>query len=99
MSTTVKACLAAGGCVGIVAAGVFDAPASAQTAQDDAGSGLVSMQADDVGRNSVAAYHRHGDSTLAEAGTYATGGPGGRPDEPDVDQPASLGSVAYDCDI
>jgi hypothetical protein len=99
MSTTVKACLAAGGCVGIVAAGAFAAPASAQTAQDDAGSGLLFMQANDVGRNGVAAYDRHGDSTLAEAGTYATGGLGGRLDGPDFDQLASDGSVAYDRDI
>jgi hypothetical protein len=99
MSRTVKARLAAGGCVGIVAAGAFAAPAGARTAYEDAGSGLVFMQTNDLGGNRVAVYDRRGHSTLAEAGTYATAGLGGRLDGPDFDQLASQGSVAYDREI
>lgn len=74
MSRTVSVCLAASGCVGIVAAGAFAGSAGARTAYENAGSGLVFMQMNCVGGNSVAVYDRRGDSTTVAQGGYVRHG-------------------------
>jgi len=56
----------------------------------------VFVQTDDPNGNTVVAYHRHRDGTLAQAGSYATGGLGGVLSGSVVDHLASQGSLALD---
>ena len=79
------------------------APASAARASGDPlhsghDHGAVFAQTDDVDANSVIAYHRKADGTLAQTGVYATGGMGDVLTGSVVDHLASQGSVAYDRD-
>ena len=56
----------------------------------------VFAQTNDPTHNRVLAYARRSDGTLVAAGSYATGGTGGKADGAVVDPIASQGSVAYD---
>src|SRR5207253_8820182 len=56
----------------------------------------VFVQTDDPAGNSIVAYARHHDGTLTFAGTYATGGNGGRAAGAAVDPLASQGGLVYD---
>jgi DNA-binding beta-propeller fold protein YncE len=81
----------AGG-LALAAAALLAGPASAHP-QD---SGAVFVQTDDPAGNSVVAYDRGADGTLAQAGTYRTGGLGGVLTGSVVDHTASQGALAYD---
>jgi hypothetical protein len=56
---------------------------------------VVFVQTDNTAGNSVVAYHRAGDGTLTQAGSYPTGGLGGQLTGSVVDHLASQGSLAY----
>jgi DNA-binding beta-propeller fold protein YncE len=66
-------------------------PAAGARAHD-----AVFVQTDNTAGNSVVAYHRAADGTLAEAGQYPTGGLGGMLAGSVVDHLASQGSLSYD---
>ena len=72
------------------------AAALAPAAQAHARGGTLFVQTDDVAGNAVAVYNRGNDGRLRAAGTYPTGGRGGRLDGAVVDNLASQGSLAYD---
>src|SRR5438552_16196201 len=81
-----------------MAAATLGAPAAlAQAAASGAGADhAVFVQTDDPAGNSIVAYARHDDGTLTFAGTYATGGNGGRAAGAAVDPLASQGGLVYD---
>jgi 6-phosphogluconolactonase (cycloisomerase 2 family) len=58
--------------------------------------GVVFVQTDALSGNQVIAYDRAPGGTLAQAGTYATGGLGGALNGSVVDDQASQGSLAFD---
>jgi 6-phosphogluconolactonase (cycloisomerase 2 family) len=71
-------------------------PAAAATAALRGARDAVFVQTDNLSGNAIVAYHRAPDGTLAQAGTYPTGGLGGQLAGSAVDHLASQGSVAYD---
>lgn len=76
---------------------LFAGPASASSHRPDHRSGAaVFVQTDNTAGNSVVVYHASGDGTLAEAGSYPTGGAGGMLAGSVVDHLGSQGSLAYD---
>ncbi|WP_406124039.1 lactonase family protein [Streptomyces sp. NBC_00989] len=88
----------------IAAAALFAAPAAVAAdahhtpgsrAQQGGGS-TVFVQSDDTAANTVVAYARAADGTLARKGVYATGGKGGILPGTVADHLASQGSLAYD---
>ena len=81
-----------------MATALLGAPALvAQAAAPTAGADhAVFVQTDDPAGNSIVAYARHDDGTLTFAGTYATGGNGGRAAGAAVDPLASQGGLVYD---
>ena len=81
-----------------MASALLGAPALvAQAAAPTAGADhAVFVQTDDPAGNSIVAYARHDDGTLTFAGTYATGGNGGRAAGAAVDPLASQGGLVYD---
>jgi len=85
--------------VGMLAMTALAAPAFASTgakAGDSGNTGAVFVQTDNTAGNAVVAYHRAADGTLTLAGTYPTGGVGGKLDGSVVDHLASQGSLTYD---
>jgi 6-phosphogluconolactonase (cycloisomerase 2 family) len=79
----------------LVAAGLTATPAAAGE-RDDSRVGLVFVQNDAVDGNVVTAYDRDPDGSLRQAGSYATGGRGGRLAGAAVDFTASQGALAAD---
>src|SRR5438445_4496017 len=81
-----------------LATALLGAPALvAQAAAPTAGADhAVFVQTDDPAGNSIVAYARHDDGTLTFAGTYGTGGNGGRAAGAAVDPLASQGGLVYD---
>ncbi|WP_019055405.1 lactonase family protein [Streptomyces prunicolor] len=88
----------------LAAAALFAAPAAVAAdahhtpgsrAQQGGGS-TVFVQSDDTTANTVVAYARAADGTLAQQGVYATGGKGGILPGTVADHLASQGSLAYD---
>jgi 6-phosphogluconolactonase (cycloisomerase 2 family) len=79
----------------LAAGGLTALPASAAEGHPTGG-GVVFVQNDAVGGNQVIAYDRDRDGSLREAGTYATGGRGGRLQGAVVDFTASQGALAAD---
>jgi 6-phosphogluconolactonase (cycloisomerase 2 family) len=81
-----------------IAAVAFTAPASATTSKghDDGAGHVVFVQNDNLAGNQIAAYDRSRSGALSLAGTYATGGLGGKLDGSAVDHLASQGSLTYD---
>jgi 6-phosphogluconolactonase (cycloisomerase 2 family) len=81
----------------VIGAALAAAPASASTsASPQTPSTAVFVQTDNVDGNSIVAYDRAPDGTLAQAGVYATGGLGGVLTGSVVDHLASQGSLTYD---
>ncbi|MEV5531062.1 lactonase family protein [Streptomyces prunicolor] len=81
----------------IAAAALFAAPAAvAANSPQPRGSSAVFVQSDDTTANTVVAYARAADGTLAQQGVYATGGKGGILPGTVADHLASQGSLAYD---
>ncbi|MFJ2891477.1 lactonase family protein [Streptomyces sp. NPDC087305] len=80
----------------LAAAALVAAPAAgAVEAHHDRGS-AVFVQSDNTGANTVVAYERAADGTLARKGVYSTGGKGGMLAGTVADHLASQGSLAYD---
>ena len=83
-----------------VAAAALSTPAwqahAAETDGDGGGGRAVFVQTNDPGANSIVAYRRNADGTLAKAATYQTGGKGGRTLGSGADPLASQGSLVYD---
>ena len=77
----------------LAAAAAFAAPASADSS---GGSHAVFVQTDNTAGNQIVAYHRDANGTLAWAGTYNTGGLGGKLMGSVADHLASQGSLTYD---
>jgi len=71
-------------------------PAQPSAEHGHADSGVVFVLTDNTKGNAVIAYRRAADGTLAEAGTYPTGGLGGVLSGSVVDHTASQGALAYD---
>src|SRR5580704_14032365 len=91
--------LAAAG--GLALAAAVIAPAASQAATRPAGhpaghAGEVFVQTDALSGNAVVVYDRAADGTLRQAGTYPTGGEGGRLTGSVADHLASQGSLSYD---
>ncbi|WP_043673811.1 lactonase family protein [Streptomyces xylophagus] len=94
------------GAVAVAAAALFAAPAASAAGAADGhhgsdsrahyGSSTVFVQTDDTTANTVVAYERAADGTLAQKGVYRTGGKGGVLAGTVVDHLASQGSLAYD---
>src|SRR5256886_15971107 len=84
--------------IAAMAAATLGAPALfANAAAPTAGADhAVFVQTDDPAGNAIVAYARHNDGTLTFAGTYATGGNGGRAAGAAVDPLASQGGLVYD---
>ncbi|MGW0835843.1 lactonase family protein [Streptomyces prunicolor] len=88
----------------IAAAALFAAPAAVAadahhtpgSRAQQGGSSTVFVQSDDTTANTVVAYARAADGTLAQQGVYATGGKGGILPGTVADHLASQGSLAYD---
>ena len=81
----------------IAAAALFAAPAAvAANSPQPKGSSAVFVQSDDTTANTVVAYARAADGTLARTGVYTTGGKGGILPGTVADHLASQGSLAYD---
>jgi 6-phosphogluconolactonase (cycloisomerase 2 family) len=87
----------------VAAAALFAAPAaSAADAHHStnspvqSGSSMVFVQSDDTTANTVVAYERAADGTLAQKGVHRTGGKGGILAGTVADHLASQGSLAYD---
>src|SRR5262245_31126413 len=76
----------------LAAAASFAAPASAHTGWAHP----VFVQNDDTDGNTIVAYDRDSEGKLTKAGSYATGGLGGKLDGTTVDHLASQGSLTYD---
>src|SRR5664279_4203271 len=81
-----------------IAAVAFTVPASANTSKgrDDGAGHVVFVQNDNLAGNQIAAYDRSRSGALSLAGTYETGGLGGKLDGSAVDHLASQGSLTYD---
>ncbi len=84
-----------------IAVTAFAAPAASAATQSAAGGGssgdgAVFALTDNTAGNTVAAYHRAANGTMAAAGTYRTGGLGGVLTGSVVDHTASQGALAYD---
>ena len=60
--------------------------------------GAVFVQTDNLAGNAIAVYDRDRGGTVSAAGTYATGGNGGKLDGSVVDHLASQNSLVYDAD-
>jgi 6-phosphogluconolactonase (cycloisomerase 2 family) len=91
--------LAAAG--GLAVAAAVIAPAASQAATRPAGhpaghAGEVFVQTDALSGNAVVVYDRAADGALRQAGTYPTGGEGGRLTGSVADHLASQGSLSYD---
>ena len=88
--------------VGIAAAALFAAPAATASAVPvprsaaHPAAGAVFVQSNNTSANTVVAYRRSPDGSLARRGVYRTGGRGGVLDGSVVDHLASQGSLAYD---
>jgi 6-phosphogluconolactonase (cycloisomerase 2 family) len=84
--------------VATIAAAAFTVPASAttNTRRDDGAGHVVFVQNDNLAGNQIVAYDRSRSGTLSLAGTYETGGLGGKLDGSAVDHLASQGSLTYD---
>jgi 6-phosphogluconolactonase (cycloisomerase 2 family) len=79
------------------AVGAQSALASArQHGHNGRGRNVVFVQTNQPGGNAIVVYDRAHDSTLSQAGTYATGGLGGTAAGSASDHLASQGSLAYD---
>jgi 6-phosphogluconolactonase (cycloisomerase 2 family) len=72
--------------------------AHAEVGHNAAAPQAVYIQTNDPSGNSVIVYNRNDDGTLTQAGSYATGGNGGKQTGAVVDPLASQGSLAYDAD-
>lgn len=91
-------------CAALAAAALFAAPAAVAADAHHApgsraqlrGSSTVFVQSDDTAANTVVAYARAADGTLAQKGVYSTGGKGGMLAGTVADHLASQGSLAYD---
>ena len=95
MQFAVRLGVAAGAAVAATA--LFTVPASAASEHDhDRDGGVVFVQNDDPAGNTVFAYDRSHDGSLAAAGSYGTGGAGGALAGSVVDHLASQGSLALD---
>jgi 6-phosphogluconolactonase (cycloisomerase 2 family) len=81
--------------IALVAAGVTAMPAAAGE-RHDTRVGVVFVQNDAADGNVVTAYDRYPDGSLRQAGSYATGGRGGRLVGAAVDFTASQGALAAD---
>ncbi len=68
-------------------------PAQAASGDEGAGGSAVFVQTNNPAANAIAAYHRNDDGTLTYAGSYATGGKGGRQAGSASDPIASQGSL------
>jgi 6-phosphogluconolactonase (cycloisomerase 2 family) len=81
-----------------IAVVAFTVPASATTSKGhDNGAGhVVFVQNDNLAGNQIVAYDRSRSGALSLAGTYETGGLGGKLDGSVVDHLASQGSLTYD---
>jgi 6-phosphogluconolactonase (cycloisomerase 2 family) len=81
-----------------IAAVAFTVPASATTSKghDDGAGHVVFVQNDNLAGNQIVAYDRSKSGALSLAGTYETGGLGGKLDGSVVDHLASQGSLTYD---
>ena len=79
----------------LVAGALTAAPATAGE-RHDARAGVVFVQNDAVDGNVVTAYDRMPDGSLRQAGSYATGGDGGRLEGAAVDFTASQGALVAD---
>jgi 6-phosphogluconolactonase (cycloisomerase 2 family) len=81
-----------------IAAVAFTVPASATTSEghDDGAGHVVFVQNDNLAGNQIVAYDRSKSGALRLAGTYETGGLGGKLDGSVVDHLASQGSLTYD---
>ena len=77
-------------------AGLAGPASAASTNSDEGASRVVFVQTDNTAGNQVVAYHRASDGTLTLAGTYDTGGLGGKLTGAVVDDLASQGSLTYD---
>jgi len=78
----------------MVAAAIAAAiPAQAAGGSDDSSGRAIFVQTNDPSANSIAAYHRNADGSLTFAGSYATGGQGGRETGAGSDPLASQGSL------
>ncbi|HET9094632.1 MAG TPA: beta-propeller fold lactonase family protein [Solirubrobacteraceae bacterium] len=80
----------------LAAAGSAAARQPAQGATAAGAPGAVFVQTDALAGNAIAVYDRASDGTLTPAGTYPTGGDGGRLGGSAVDHLASQDSLAYD---
>ena len=88
----------------LAAAALFAAPAAVAADAHHApgaraqlhGTSSVFVQSDNTAANTVVAYARAADGTLAQKGVYATGGKGGMLAGTVADHLASQGSLAYD---
>lgn len=80
----------------ILAVGALTAVHASAAERDNAGAGVVFVQNDALDGNDVIAYDRHADGSLRQAGSYATGGKGGRLEGAVVDFTASQGALAAD---
>ncbi|WOX11209.1 lactonase family protein [Streptomyces sp. N50] len=84
----------------LAAAALFAAPAAvaadAHRNPQHSGGASVFVQSDNTAANTVVAYARAADGTLAQKGVYATGGKGGMLAGTVADHLASQGSLAYD---
>lgn len=85
--------LVGAGIIGAATIAAFAAPASAST---HTSARPVFVQTDNPSGNSIVAYSRRNDGTLAKTGNYSTGGLGGILDGSVVDHLASQGSLAFD---
>jgi hypothetical protein len=97
MKSSIRLVLTAAVAVAVV--GAFAAPAFAGTSGGVHGAArAVFVQTDDPAGNTVVAYDRAVDGTLALAATYPTGGNGGVLAGSVVDHLASQGSLTYDAE-
>ncbi|MEV8542862.1 beta-propeller fold lactonase family protein [Streptomyces sp. NPDC051572] len=84
----------------LAAAALFAAPAAvaadAHRSPQHSGSATVFVQSDNTAANTVVAYARAADGTLAQKGVHSTGGKGGMLAGTVADHLASQGSLAYD---
>jgi len=81
--------------IAAMATALLGAPAVLANA-DEGGHHAVFVQTNDLNGNSIAAYSQNENGTLTYAGTYATGGNGGRAAGAVVDPLASQSSLVYD---
>lgn len=91
MKTRALIAVTAGLTLALAGAGAAAADATPTHTSDPVGA--VFVQTDDPAGNAVVAFDRFADGTLAQAGTYATGGAGGTLAGSVVDRTASEGSV------